>query len=406
MAPRDLESRMLFDPARHEPLSDIAWDEAKARGAIEWIAHGTERAFSSTTYWPMHPKDGKEGSPPDHALYMGATGVIWALHYLEASGAVRLTRSYAPHAEPLLALVRSGLRGPEERAAYLVGETGVELLRHAFDPAPRTEEALRELIVANVDHPARELLLGSPGTMLAALFLHERTGTAGWADLYREGARMLRSHLLWSDEHQCHYWTQQFPGEEGTYLDAVHGFAAVASVLIRGRHLLAPGEWDEWERRIANTISRTASREGRLANWRVWLFSEPGHPQLVQFCHGAPGFVTCLAELPSHALDELLVAAGEMTWHAGPLAKGSNLCHGTGGNGYAFLKLFRRTRDAKWLDRARAFAMHAIRQAEADAAKYGRLRFSLWTGDPGLAIYLWDCVRERADFPTLDVFHA
>ena len=46
--------------------------------------------------------------------------------------------------------------------------------------------------------------------------------------------------------------------------------------------------------------------------------------------------------------------------------------------------------------RARAFAMHAIRQTEADAAHYGRMRYSLWTGDPGFAIYLWDCINGYA----------
>ena len=62
--------------------------------------------------------------------------------------------------------------------------------------------------------------------------------------------------------------------------------------------------------------------------------------------------------------------------------------------------------DPAWRDRARAFAMHGIAQVEADAAKYGRMRHSLWTGDPGFAVYLWDCIRAGADFPTLDVFFA
>ena len=47
--------------------------------------------------------------------------------------------------------------------------------------------------------------------------------------------------------------------------------------------------------------------------------------------------------------------------------KGSNLCHGTGGNGYAFLKLHRRTGDPVWLERARAFAMTAIAQCRETA---------------------------------------
>jgi hypothetical protein len=34
----------------------------------------------------------------------------------------------------------------------------------------------------------------------------------------------------------------------------------------------------------------------------------------------------------------------------------------------------------------------------------GRGRYSLWTGDVGLAIYLWDCITGEARFPTVDVF--
>jgi len=145
-------------------------------------------------------------------------------------------------------------------------------------------------------------------------------------------------------------------------------------------------------------------REGGQANWPAVLYST--HPQelLLQFCHGAPGFVICLADFPTKDLDDLLLAGGEATWEAGPLRKGSNLCHGTGGNGYALLKLHERTGDVRWLDRARAFAMHGIAQTEAHAEQYGQMRYSLWTGDPGFAIYLRDCIRGAGAFPTLDTF--
>jgi hypothetical protein len=113
-----------------------------------------------------------------------------------------------------------------------------------------------------------------------------------------------------------------------------------------------------------------------------------------------------LADAPfaTPEFDALLARGGEMTWHAGPLVKGSNLCHGTGGNGYAFLKLYRRTGDAMWLDRARAFAMASIAQVRATRVAFGRGRYSLWTGDPGLAVYLWDCITGTPAFPTIDTF--
>ena len=245
---------------------------------------------------------------------------------------------------------------------------------------------------------------GSPGTLLAALFLHQHSGEPRWAELFRRTARKLWSQLLWSDEHQCHYWTQDMYGEQSSYLDAAHGFVATASPLIRGRHLFDADEWSAWRSCIENTIWRSATIEDGRANWRARLNVPPGSSPrlLMQFCHGAPGFVICLADLPGAALDELLLTAGEATWQAGPLKKGSNLCHGTGGNGYAILK--RRTRDPMWLERARAFAMHSIAQTEADAADYGQMRYSLWTGDPGFAVYLWNCIQGTANFPTLDVF--
>ena len=184
-----------------------------------------------------------------------------------------------------------------------------------------------------------------------------------------------------------------------------HGFVATALPLIHGRNLLADADWAAWQACIENTVLRTATWEGKQVNWRAFLTPPSIRPLLMQYCHGAPGFVVCLADMPGHALDYVLTAAGEAIWGAGPLTKGSNLCHGTGGNGYAFLKLYQRTGDVMWLKRAQAFAMHGIAQTEADAQKHGQMRYSLWTGDPGFAIYLWDCLHGRADFPTLDVFY-
>src|SRR5207249_10245086 len=120
---------------------------------------------------------------------------------------------------------------------------------------------------------------------------------------------------------------------------------------------------------------------------------------LLQHCHGAPGMVTCLAGL-SEPIDDLLLEAGETVWNAGPLAKGAGLCHGTAGNGFAFLKLFELTQDELWLGRARRFATHALLQVERSRTKYGRGRYSLWTGDAGVAVYASQCVSATAGMPT------
>jgi hypothetical protein len=404
---------MLFDPARHEPLHAADWDPRRARAAIDWIVGDAQAACPPKAYWPVHPKDlepGDDPARPSTTLYDGAAGVLWAIRYLHAVGAATVGAARRWDLERLRDARRNTLQeqGSSDFGSYLMGELPVELMRWEDAPDAATADRLAALIEGRIDHPARELMWGSPGALLAAAFLHECSGESRWAGAFDRIAARLRQQLLWSDEQGCHYWSQDLYGRRSAYLGAVHGFVATARALIRGRRLLDPHDWRFWQQCIANTVTRTARRDGELANWRPELDAPRHRPpkMLMQVCHGAPGFVICLADFPGDDLDELLAAAGETIWAAGPLAKGSNLCHGTAGNGYAFLVLFGRTGDEKWLHRARAFAMHAIGQTRADAARYGRLRHSLWTGDPGVAVYLWDCLRAKARFPTLDVFFA
>lgn len=392
----------LWQHERHEPLCAVRWDEQRARDLIERVAGATE---SHVGPWPNHPLDGADPAPR-HELYGGACGVIWALHHLQQRGAVKLANTLQSAQVLRLLEPNRELMGHSQGAfgAYLMGDTSLRMLAFAIEPDETQAAAIAQLVEATIDHPARELMWGSPGTMLAALFMQRRTGEARWASLFRQTAEKLASQLLWSQEEGCHYWDQDLYGQISTYLDGVHGFAATASVLLQGRDLLAPEQARTWEERIAATMGRAAEWEGGLANWRNQLTRPRGGPKLMQYCHGAPGYVICLAAFPGPALDDTLLAAGEAIWQAGPLRKGSNLCHGTGGNGYAFLKLHRRFGGAYWLERARAFAMHSIVQAEEALAGHGQWRFSLWTGDLGLAIYLLDCIEERDRFPTLDCF--
>ncbi|TWO63632.1 lanthionine synthetase [Caenimonas sedimenti] len=386
---------MLHDPERHEPLAAPAWDEQVARGAIQRIAAGTEAGFLPDTGWPVHPLDGSRPKPVS-GFYLGACGIVWALEYLRARGAIKLTGNYRQFTTTLRS--KSG-----EGGSYLFGKTPVLLLRHGLEGDGAHANALAVLIEQTMHHPARELMWGSPGTMLAALFMHRRTGEAPWADLFRRTAHVLWSELQWSEQCKCHFWTQDLHGQRSTYLDAVHGFVATASVLIQGQDVLDDA-WPAWAACIAQTVRATAEWEDGLVNWRKQLGSRAGDAKLMQYCHGAPGFVVCLARHPDPVLDELLLAAGEATWQAGPLRKSSNLCHGTAGNGYAFLKLYRRTGNALWLERARAFAMHGLGQVQRALEEHAQWRHGLWTGDIGFAIYLLDCIEAKDRFPSLDVF--
>ena len=82
----------------------------------------------------------------------------------------------------------------------------------------------------------------------------------------------------------------------------------------------------------------------------------------------------------SYLDEELLLAGAELVWQAGPpgMEKGSGICHGTAGNGHAFLKVFERTGDELWLERARRFAMHALGQVERRGQAATRCGRATW----------------------------
>jgi lantibiotic modifying enzyme len=222
--------------------------------------------------------------------------------------------------------------------------------------------------------------------MLAALVLERH-------DLWRASADRLDA--AWEEESGV--WLQDLYGKESRFLGPAHGFAGCLLAL-------AAGGGERVDERAAAAVRRYAVEEDGLANWPPvvdgGLVQRDGTIR-VQWCHGAPGIVSSLAGVarddPEH--DRLLRAGGELVWHAGPLAKGAGLCHGTAGNGYAFLALLERTGDEIWLERARAFAMHAAAQVERARAEHGRGRYTLWTGDPGAALYLADCLRGAGGLP-------
>jgi hypothetical protein len=81
----------LFDPRAHVALTERAWDADRARAAIGAIVAETESAFTPESLWRPHPLDEAEDEPPlgrVATLYLGAAGVIWALHALQRASAV------------------------------------------------------------------------------------------------------------------------------------------------------------------------------------------------------------------------------------------------------------------------------------------------------------------------------
>ena len=293
----------------------------------------------------MHPLDVEKDDDPSTRLrtvYLGGAGVVAALHRLAGRDFVELRRDYVPYLERSLQL---GADFPQEDAkrSLWMGETGIRLVLQRLAPSQANLDRLTALIAANERDERCELMFG--------------------------------------------LWTQRLFGRSTRHLGPAHGFAGCALALGDGAA-------------VSKTLRRFAVEEDGHVNWPPIVgmrLDANGDGRIrTQWCHGAPGIVATLA----HLLDEeLAVAGGELTWEAGPLRKGANLCHGTAGNGYAFLALLRRTGDEMWLARARRFAVHAAAQVERRRSEHGRGRHTLWTGDLGTALYLADCVDGEGELP-------
>ena len=397
----------LYDPAEHRRLAGAPWSEAAARDAISVIAADALAAYRGPAeLWPNHPADldGDEDRPY-RGVYLGAAGMAWALHRLAADGLCpalpgerELTASL--HADYLAApeLVELETGTPPPPPSLLFGESGILLALEAIDPTgdpAGRRDALAAVIAANAHNPTRELCWGSPGTMIAARAMSRATGERRWDELWREGARRLLDE--WTDP----VWTQDMYGERRRYVGAGHGFAANAAVLLDGLELLGDAG-PPTVARIAGTAAALATRRDELAQWPA-LADEAVERRPVQWCHGAPGVVVSLRALPADpGTDELLAAGAELTWRAGPLRKGVGLCHGTAGNAFALLAAYARTGEARWLQRARAFAMDAVVDVAAWCERHGRGRYTLFTGDVGVALLVHACLRGEAAFPFVE----
>lgn len=387
---------MLYRPEGYEPLAG-EWDEERARAGIRAVVADADAAFGAESLWPAHEWDAWQTPTPLKMLYVGAAGVLWALDELRRRG-------HAESAVDLEAAARETVeewrREPDfmeqielpstKESGLLSGESGILLVAWRLTGDPELADDLYERVRENEQSEAEDVMWGTPGTLVAAQRMLEWTGEERWRAAWQASAE-----ALWSRRDGEGTWTQRLYGEEYKSLSTAHGLVGNVQAL---RPLLDEERRTKLEWHANELLARAAFVEDGLANWahveRPRLESAEGEIRL-QWCCGAPGIVVSAVD---YLDEELLLAGAELVWQAGPptLEKGYGICHGTAGNGYALLAAFARTGDELWLDRAKAFAAHALGQVERSAGRY-----SLWTGGVGAAVFAADCLDGRTRYPVL-----
>jgi hypothetical protein len=377
---------VLYRPEAFDRLTDTPWDKARVRDRIGAIVADTEAAWRGPKlFWKAHEWDCWQATSPMKNLYVGSAGVLWGLEQLRRRDYPETSLDLPDLAARSVELFRTKpdyirlpeFKPPEPRDSGLfIGEAGVLLVACKLGHREYGED-LRRRLAANIDNEAEEVFWGVPGSLIAAAAIGD------------ESIRETLSAALLSRRDENGLWTQRLYGQEYQSLTPPHGLVGIVQALgiedlkDDARQILAAG----------------AHRENGFATWpprpRPELAGPDGELRL-QWCAGAPGIVISAWDY----LDEdLLLEAAELIWRAGPHGdeKGPNICHGTAGNGYAFLKTFQRTADERWLGRARRFAVHALEQVERMPSRY-----SLFTGNIGVALYAADCIDAQTAYPIME----
>jgi len=163
----------MFDKTKHYPLPETLWDSSQVREAISGIASDAIDTFDPETTWPVHPMDGIYGTN----LYMGSTGVLWALDYLHGLGAIESSIDYQLFLPGLIKANRESFKmSPHpESASYLFGELPLLMMQYGLSATASLLDNIYDSVQKNNSQPVRELMWGVAGTMLVARHMHEAT---------------------------------------------------------------------------------------------------------------------------------------------------------------------------------------------------------------------------------------
>ena len=204
-------------------------------------------------------------TPPLKDLYVGASGVIWALDALRQRGLAETSIDLAAAAARTLEAWRElpdyAQWDPVPDAAasaLLTGESGPLIVAWRLAPSSELADELYARVRENVGNEAVEIMFGAPGTMLAAQAMLEWTGEERWADAWRESAESV-----WAARDDDGLWTNRLYGETFRSLD---GSARSRRDRARSRSRIRAESSSSARpprRSPASPCARTGSRTGR-----------------------------------------------------------------------------------------------------------------------------------------------
>ncbi|KAJ6785150.1 hypothetical protein PWT90_04080 [Aphanocladium album] len=180
------------------------------------------------------------------------------------------------------------------------------------------------------------------------------------------------------------------------FVGAVHGDIGIIVQLVLSIPELAP--------KLEPHLLRLLSLQFEDGNWPKFTDQGEKSCDLVQFCHGAPGFLICLQALRpyyphlSAAFDKAIEKGTEVIWTKGLLRKEPALCHGVLGNALA---LPRGEKRDHFLALVEPHALEEARQKDPTVfgtANYG-MKYCIPMMYSSSAVWVWGvCEQENPPF--------
>jgi len=301
------------------------------------------------------------------------------------------------------------LTKPSQNVGFLEGYSGVYVLAAIIyaESGDQTNSQLyinqyRQIVKSALNAPDCTYLTGKAGTLMGSALLNNYFGpsTIARSDIVTLAYQMLQAGIH-SGQNYLSYVSTDFAnlvlwGEGHGSSGVINQFLDIPEITSNQTALAY----------LKNTLDYYVSIQ--LPDGNFPTPTKPPFPTepnvLVQWCHGAPGFMPVLTKgyylFNDNTYLQSAEKAANCTWERGILTKGLMLCHGISGNTYMFLFMYRKTHNPLYLYRAIKFQeytlSHPILVDPNQMRKPTPSPYEFWSGSYASAIPLW------SDFLTLN----
>ncbi|XP_035705693.1 glutathione S-transferase LANCL1 isoform X2 [Folsomia candida] len=306
----------------------------------------------------------------DYSVYTGKSGVILTYHWIlsQNNQELLINPSIKKMLEDFVKEVMSGHLLRKKRITFLCGDAGPLIVAYLItnDSNQRTELLgrllqLQDLVYAkgssNRDRTPipNELLYGRAGYLYSLLFLNQQfpqdPPLIPYALLSNLVSIIIEDGLR---NNQRGNPPLHYEWHDKTYLGAAHGYVGILYVLLKARAYMK----EEHVRHVKETLDWVMFHQFPSGNLRSSVGSK--EDKLIHWCHDIsvrpPLHMYSVFEAEKERYLSCTLACGGVIWTRGILKRSYSLCHGTAGNAYSLMALYKHTRDLIWLQRSCLFS--------------------------------------------------